>query len=40
MERNTVIGPRSHRLLESHDDLVLMTQHSSFPSRASVPCVA
>ncbi|MDD9362544.1 MAG: hypothetical protein PV344_06450 [Anaplasma sp.] len=26
--------------LESHNDLVLMTQHSSFPSRASVPCVA
>ncbi|MDD9361722.1 MAG: hypothetical protein PV344_02200 [Anaplasma sp.] len=26
--------------LESHRDLVLMTQHSSFPSRASVPSVA
>ncbi|MDD9362784.1 MAG: hypothetical protein PV344_07675 [Anaplasma sp.] len=26
--------------LESHNDLVLMTQHCSFPSRASVPCVA
>ncbi|MDD9361906.1 MAG: hypothetical protein PV344_03160, partial [Anaplasma sp.] len=26
--------------LESHKDLVLMTQHSSFPSRASVTCVA
>ncbi|MDD9361641.1 MAG: hypothetical protein PV344_01790, partial [Anaplasma sp.] len=26
--------------LESQNDLVLMTQHSSFPSRASVPCEA
>ncbi|MDD9362665.1 MAG: hypothetical protein PV344_07065, partial [Anaplasma sp.] len=24
---------------ESHNDPVLMTQHSSLPSRASVPCV-
>ncbi|MDD9361916.1 MAG: hypothetical protein PV344_03215 [Anaplasma sp.] len=27
-------------VLESHNDLALMTQHSSFQSRASVPCVA
>ncbi|MDD9362776.1 MAG: hypothetical protein PV344_07635 [Anaplasma sp.] len=25
--------------LDSHNDLVRMTQHSSFPSCASVPCV-
>ncbi|MDD9362485.1 MAG: hypothetical protein PV344_06155 [Anaplasma sp.] len=25
---------------ESHNNLVLMAQHSSFPSRASVPCGA
>ncbi|MDD9362281.1 MAG: hypothetical protein PV344_05075 [Anaplasma sp.] len=26
--------------LESNNDLVLITQHSSFPSRASGPCAA
>ncbi|MDD9361708.1 MAG: hypothetical protein PV344_02125 [Anaplasma sp.] len=46
MERDSVIGPGSHRLLiashalESHNDLVLMTPHSLFSSRASVPCLA
>ncbi|MDD9361646.1 MAG: hypothetical protein PV344_01815 [Anaplasma sp.] len=46
MERDSVIGPvhiafsfASHAL-ESHNDLVLMRQHPSFPSRANVPCVA
>ncbi|MDD9362618.1 MAG: hypothetical protein PV344_06830 [Anaplasma sp.] len=46
VERDSVIKPRSHpfsfasHALESHNDLVLMTQHPSFPSRASVPCIA
>ncbi|MDD9361869.1 MAG: hypothetical protein PV344_02960 [Anaplasma sp.] len=43
VERDSVIGLRLQRLLIRllpHDDLVLMTQHSSFPSRASVSCVA
>ncbi|MDD9362993.1 MAG: hypothetical protein PV344_08730 [Anaplasma sp.] len=46
MERDSVIGPvriafsfASHAP-ESHNNLVLMTQHSSFPSCASAPCVA
>ncbi|MDD9361716.1 MAG: hypothetical protein PV344_02170 [Anaplasma sp.] len=49
MERESVIGPRSHRrVIRFSCSLVtqvtqrpsLMTQHSSFPSRASVPHVA
>ncbi|MDD9363095.1 MAG: hypothetical protein PV344_09245 [Anaplasma sp.] len=47
MERDSVIGPRSHRLLirfscslVTQRPIFLVTQHSSFPSRASVPCVA
>ncbi|MDD9362885.1 MAG: hypothetical protein PV344_08185 [Anaplasma sp.] len=35
----TTFSFTSHAL-ESHNDLVVMTQHSSFPSRASVPCMA